>query len=204
MSAFMETYKEFISYYGGTSKAQSISKEKINEKYLGSGEYQVSHSPLWPGCFYMFNHSLKMDPMELQSKDLNYIDTQPIILSLGGDKNKKEIGLNLNIIPSKIKLTIIERLWKTYNSIIEQNAGQSFGKWKKISDLNINKIESISGGLNLDFAINKFKPSNIKKLKLIDYNDIVLFVHFYQKKIIFRNNYGYSKLFEDFIKKMKQ
>jgi hypothetical protein len=196
-------YKEFIRAYGGISGAQREAKSQLNSKYLGSTTFSVSHGELLPGVFYVFNHTLRIDPMTLQSKGMRYLDTQPIVLGLGKDyKTGKEEALNLNAIPSKVKLAIIQRFWEKFDKVIEANSqNPDLNSWQKISSVNKDNVEDMMG-LNLSLAINKFDFGNIKNLRVIDYYDTLLLIHHFNRKMIFKNNYGHGALLEDFMQKM--
>jgi len=203
MYTYEHLYKLFIRSYGGTSGAQREAKRQLEAKYLASSQFAVSHGQLLPGVFYVFDYNLRIDPMELQSKGIKYLDTQPIVLGLEPDeKTGKQQGLNLNVIPSKVKLSIIQRIWSKFNEVFEKNSqNPNINSWQKVSSLNINNLEAMLG-MNLSFAINKFNIKNIVNLRVIDYYDTLLLIHFFNQRIIFKNNYGYNELFNDFLKKM--
>lgn len=164
--------KLFIEKYIQNNKDKNIFK--LNENKLIK-----KHEKLLAGKIYTFEYT------PINKDILSYYDKRPIMFLQSTYQNLNTgnvlaSGINFNFLPEKIKVAILEQFYRTFQKEIKKNEENiweeklillsSFFKflmnWLKTKLL----FERYSN-INLSFAFRNYIIDNIKKVKIIEYDD---------------------------------
>lgn len=201
----MTTYDELIKYLGGDfSVLFNNGIKSINNNYILKDDIKKY---IIDKYFNVFNNKLPQNSLELKYLISSYkfipgriytfsylkkdtIDNKPIFLSLYGKSytpnDYKEVGINLNLMPNKIRALLLKIIIKEYytsiintiknqnNNIIIQNSLPLFNRTDR-DDLFINKYN-----IPYNKAIIHCNYSLIdkKSIRIIDYQDWKYLLHY--------------------------
>jgi len=173
-----------------------------NTSYYGKPYYfekdslLFSYSKLIPGYFYVFNSLSGINEDDISSLDeyqtktslkKPYFDIKPIILSLG-QEGPFEVGLNIKLLPNKIRkwfiqqyltflMSSLESFINSDGNFIELNEQFKISQNNQLFQVNRSFIKQISNRINfnLEFLIDKYKKEEMSKsLSLIDWDSVPL------------------------------
>lgn len=159
---------------------------KLNENFLAK-----KSKKLIPGKIYTFVY----DP--LYKDVLSYYDKRPILLlhSVKKAKTDNDIisGINLNFLPEKVKVTLLNQFYVLFKSEIDKDidniwenklsfimkAITLFKNW-----LQTKRIFEKHPNINFSFAYRNYIISRMDELKLIEYDDWEILPFLESKEII--------------------
>ena len=120
------------------------------------------------GKIYIFNYK---NPITKDTMD--FYDTNPVVFSLGStntDKGKINIGINLNFIPYKYKVALMNDIFKKYKSFINEQQDKASNLPTKQRELPIIYDElKKTLGKKMMFAIRAYKQDKISNIYIISY-----------------------------------
>ncbi|MCL2311539.1 MAG: hypothetical protein FWC41_03460 [Firmicutes bacterium] len=175
-----EEYDALVKYYKSEASASKVAWQCLNERYFTAKIKQLSHridiEEVWQfqnGRIYTFEY---FEPKYKDDrKKLPYYDGRPIVLVINtfkaeGTSNLNMVGINLNLIPRKMRITILDILLNKLNKqykTTEYDEVLYHGDMYEFLKLVIGKLYS-SG---FEFAIRSYIFDLIKRPTYINYND---------------------------------
>lgn len=168
-----DSYKFFINkYHLGRNDPNGF---KLNERELFKNS---SKNFFIPGKIYTFQY----DP--LYKSQLDYYDTRPIVLCHNiyrskVTKNDIMVGINLNLLPNKIKTGTLQIFYERFKHEIEKGEYAASKKNIYISSKLISALRDWmttiniyrSSNINYDFSYRQYIRSRIKLASLVEYDD---------------------------------
>lgn len=162
--------------------------------YFENERVSVNYARLVPGYFYVFTSIAQRGEDELPSLDQYqtresrkkpYFDQKPIILSLG-QEGPMEVGLNMKIMPAKVRkwfiqkyltfiLPTLEKLVDEDGDFIEMPDRMRLKQNVQLYQVNREFIRHVSEqiGLNLEFLVDKYTRGEMgNPLAIIDWDDV--------------------------------
>lgn len=183
----LEFYNQGIKEHGGVLGARSQYYGDFMQKYFAptpqmeTMKQLAAFKHLIPGKIYTYQYSPSGG-----AGPLGWYDTRPMIISIRHytsphTKNHIEFGLNLNFMPPKMKQIVIQRLYQTYQGIIDANMRlNELGNYTqnrptftgthdfmKVLDFLWDSV----GKTAYKFALRNYIYPNMSNIKTIDYAD---------------------------------
>lgn len=178
-------------------KAGAVSPflEENTAHYFENSGIPFYYIRLIPGYIYTFASIKSVTEAEIPSLDeyqvggqpsrKPYFDRRPIILSLG-QEGPMEVGLNLKIMPLKMRSHFLTRYYGLIAKLIEKSEDEA-GKLIEFKDrfklpensilrnINRNLIHQISeqSNFNLTFLVDKYNRGEMSKITVIDWDQAV-------------------------------
>lgn len=182
------TWKEYLDTNHGLDGAAKASYTLWLNKYakpkaeVEKPEEKIEKFMV-PGKIYTFAY---ISDTNVNKK--NFVDHRPILFSLGATEiNKKiyETGINFNTIPPKIRVIMLDRLYKYYKSPINENEENinEGKKGKKALKLNYKICDSLFNKLGWQMSYMIYDKSKMQQTKVIDYSDWVAMIPLHTKAI---------------------
>lgn len=140
---------------------------------------QVNKQKLWlPGRIYTFQYN------PLYKDVLDYYDKRPIVFVHGvmnsSNGNKILVGINLNFLPEKVRVTVLEYFYNTFKSDYDKS-GEIVGKISIIQRaiqflknwLGIQKVFQTQAKVGYQFAFRNYiiSPERMRGVTMIENND---------------------------------
>lgn len=199
-------WKDYLTEHGSLEKAVKISYELWLHKYAkpdrnhDEPKDRMHEKLLIPGKIYTFMYLSQ----EKINEKTQFIDHMPVILSLGHTEvNKKvfETGIDFNVIPFKIRVFMLEKLYKFYKNTIHLNEDNiNEGKaGKKPLKIDFNTCKKLFDKLGWETAYMTFDRTKMGKIKPMDYDDWISIVPLYTKGM---RGKQIKDIYEEYIKKM--
>jgi hypothetical protein len=196
MATLSDEVKNFIKNTRGLDNAKSAATQwyKTVGKSQGDTSIQSYSGPFKPGKIYIFRYQNPVTKERLEQWDAN-----PVVLSLGRvDDN--DIGINLNYLPQPIKLKVLDRIYKSFGSKIEEQEAKKPGQAKAQKDIisfDTKTILRFLSSAGLEYAIKRYVTNLRVGTKVIDasgwkYVPLLDLVQF-KKTDIRKVQSGYSK-----------
>lgn len=168
-----ESYKMFFDKYQMNKPDPDGFKLTERELYKPS-----SKNFFIPGKIYTFRY----DP--LFKNKLDYFDRNPIILchdniKAKGTGNELVVGVNLNLLPEKIKAGTLQIFYENFKQDIEQgeykaNRGQTHISARLIKSL-VDWLSTVSvfknSNIHYDFSYRQYIKPRIQHASLVEYDD---------------------------------
>lgn len=180
----------YMKKYAKEDTAHNPRREKITEKFFTVGK------------IYSFLYVTQDKP----NKDRPVIDRRPVILSLGqllSPSNNKiyEIGIDLMLVPPKVRIFMLDQLFKIYKKDITENQKElnEGRKGKKALRLNYDIAKKIFDNLGWQMAFSAFEKGNVAKPAVYDYEDWVSVISLYTRGMTGKQP---KEIYEAYIKKM--
>ena len=179
---FVTPYKEWLDYNGGVKSAISNTTDKSLMLH------KINVKRFLPGHIYRFEY-LNRDELSkfaTNTAEHLYYDKHPVMLSLGYDPvSKKEIGLNLNVMPYQSKFNMFRNIYKRLDRIIIKELSQPHDDWKpwNITEERLNEIYRIPSRV----GINKYARQYMRKIEAVDWGSAVKLTTFYEKNSLILN-----------------
>jgi hypothetical protein len=166
MSSLSEEVKNFIQNARGLDNAKVAANEwfKTIGKSNGDTSIQSYAGPFQPGKIYVFRYEHPVTQDRLQ-----YWDANPVVLSLGR-VDGVDVGINLNYLPQKAKLQLLDRIYKSFGSRIEEAEAKKPGvakQQKSILSLNQATLERFVGKMGINYAIKRYVTNLRKNSKVV-------------------------------------
>jgi len=152
------------------------------------------------GTMYTFDYS---NPK--YKEELDFYNALPVSICLGHvmgeDGSKNMLGLNVTFIPPKIRVMILDALWKIFRTThIEDNIDRIFeGNPASLKDLPLyyDVLKKILDGSGFEFAVRSYIYKRIKTepriISLVDWWRIATFTSQWIKKVNIRAIYYWYK-----------
>jgi len=167
--------KEIESYKkdnGGAVKAK-----KVSEEWYKAGLKVFSKAPsdsvrtnmrFRPGHIYIFSY---LTP--LTEDKLDWWDKNPMVLALDPSKEAKhnDIGINLNLLPIKLRVELLDKVYEVYKAQIEAAKKARPNDALKQKDLKITYKEAYKFlyKFGFEFAIRQYSPKLKTKQSVVSY-----------------------------------
>lgn len=172
-------YNNEIRKRGGRTLAQEYAyKYFIGKYWTGGASYEKPQEStrnvnnFVPGKIYTFEY----DP--LHADDLDFYDTQPIMLSLGQKLNEDgsvlQLGINLNFIPFNLRKKLLDLVFQKCRGIILDNLGdlnRDVSNSQRPLPITYAAATLMLEGTGFEFAIRSYYRNRISKAKVVDYED---------------------------------
>ena len=184
-----ESLQTYLHKYAKDDK-EHTRKEKADDKYFIAGK------------IYSFMYTTSDTP----SKERPIINRRPILLSFGqlinASNNKLyEVGIDLMLVPPKIRMFIFDNFYKIFKKDIQENIKniEEGRKGKKKSKLTYENAKSIFNKLGWQMAFSTFDKTNIAKSSIYDYEDWVSIISLYNNGITGKQP---KEIYENYIKRI--
>jgi hypothetical protein len=185
-----ESFDLYIKKYAKEDTAHNPRKEKITEKFFT------------PGKIYSFLYVTQDRPNSKRP----VIDRRPVIISLGqmvSEANNKvyEIGVDLMLVPPKVRIFILDQLYKIYKKDINENQKEinEGRKGKKALKLNYDISKKIFDNLGWQMAFSVFEKGNVARPAVYDYEDWVSVIPLYTRGLTGKQP---KEVYSEYIKRM--
>jgi hypothetical protein len=199
-------WKEYLHEHGGMEKAAKASYDLWLHKYAKPGpnsdkpKDKLEDKYLTIGKIYTFAY---ISQEKLDEKK-QFVDHRPVIISLGMTmvgRKVFETGIDLNAIPFKLRVFILERLHKHYKSTIHTNEENiNEGKQgKKALKLNYDLCKILFDQLGWEMAYMQFDRTKMTQIKPIDYSDWISLVPLYTRAM---RGKQIKEIYSEYIKQM--
>lgn len=120
-----------------------------------------------PGKIYIFRYETPVTE-GLESWDLN-----PVVLSLG-THDGKDIGINLNLMPQTIKVSLMDKIRTVYgnriDAIIKAGGGNALSE-SSIPELNYNTVKGFLESSGFGGSIRTYHTNLRKNTRVVSYAD---------------------------------
>lgn len=166
MAKFAEEVRNFVKNSRGLDNARTAADQWFRTvgKSNGDTSIQSYSGPFQPGKIYIFRYEHPVTEDRLEQWDAN-----PVVLSLGRvDGN--DLGINLNYLPEKVKLNVIDKIYKNYGSKIEEQIAKKPGQakaQKPILSFNEDTIIKFLNDAGLGYAIKRYVTNLRKRTKVV-------------------------------------
>jgi len=185
-----ESFKLYIDKYSKDDKINHPRKEKVEEKFFV------------PGKIYSFLYATTDTP----NKARPVIDRRPILLSLGqmvSQANNKiyEIGIDFMLMPPKIRVFVLDQLYRIYKKDINENQTNinEGRKGKKALKLNYDVAKKLFDKLGWQLAFSVYEKGNVARPAVYDYEDWVSVIPLYTRGITGKQP---KEIYNEYIKRM--
>jgi len=165
MTSFLTKVNNMIKENHGKAKAANVAKTWFNKgRSIG-----IKHAPtrFKPGKIYIFRYE---DP---KTPNLPWWDRNPIVLSLGWEK-KNDIGINLNLLPHKPRMAILDKVYSVYEQEIKRAMNVKKGRDRTLREkplnLNYDKIKPYLERYGFKFAVRQYIPNLKSNQALVSYD----------------------------------
>lgn len=184
-------------------------KSEDNPFKLKESAISKQSKKIIPGKIYTFTY----DPLYKDS--LAYYDTRPIVLlqstSVAGTGNNLVSGINLNFLPEKIKISILDQFFRLFKKEIQKDeekiwenklsyiigAINFFTQW-----LQTKLIFERHPNVNFSFAYRNYITDRMSNLRIIEYDDWAILPFLESKEIVGASLYEiYTEYMNTLIKK---
>lgn len=157
---------------GGANNAR-----KVSEEWYNNGLKVFSKSPsdtaktsmrFRPGHIYIFKY---LSPITESS--LEWWDKNPMVLALDPPEDAKhnDLGINLNLLPIKMRVELLDKVYDVYKSQIELAKKQKPNDALRQKDLKITYKEAYKFlyKYGFEFAIRQYSPKLKTKQSVVSY-----------------------------------
>jgi len=201
-----EMWKDYLHENKSFMNAVKDSYEMYLDKYAkmtgpDQPEEKFDTKVLVPGKIYSFLYKTNEKP---DPKKRPVIDRRPIFLSMGmvlQDRIVLETGIDLMMIPPKVRPIFLDRVWHFFKSTIKENEENlSDGKkGRKALKLNYAVASKIFDKLGWQMAYTGFDRKKMGNIAIIDYDDWVALVPLYTRGL---QGTPVQKIYENYMKRM--
>jgi hypothetical protein len=196
MATLSQEVKNFVQNARGLDNAKTAANQwyKTVGKSKGDTSIQSYAGPFQPGKIYIFRYQ---DPVTKER--LEQWDANPVVLSLG-TVDGNDIGVNLNYLPQDIKLRVLDKIYKSFGSKIEEQESKKPGQakaQKPILSFNEKTIMKFLNTAGLGYAIKRYVTNLRQSTKVVSAEGWVyiplLNLAQFKKTDIRKAQSGYSK-----------
>ena len=127
------------------------------KKSSGDADVLKTNQFFLPGRIYVFGY---FDPV---TPNLPWWDRNPVVLSLGMDEHANDIGLNLNLLPYRERMKLLDFVYDLYYEKIQEliNTAPLITAFSyRLKELNYYQIKPVLKSKGWDFAIRSYKSNN--------------------------------------------
>ena len=180
--------KEYIKENGGKKKAMKAAQEWFEEGKKKKAEkgVQVTRKRFQPGKIYVFEYT----PQSI--KTIPWFDAQPVVLAID-EADKNDLGINLNLLPVKVKEDLLDLICNTYYAEIKMAKGTATSQ-KRLS-ITWEGAKKFLQKEGYDFALRQYIPKLKKNQAVVSYKNWAKIVLCDFADL---NNTTYMELYEKF------
>ena len=166
MAKLSDEVKNFVQNARGLDNARIAADEWYRTVGKSSGDKSIQSygGPFQPGKIYIFRYE---HPVTMER--LDQWDANPVVLSLGrADGN--DVGINLNYLPQKVKLQVLDKIYKNFLPKIQEQEAKAPGQAKKqkpILSFNADTILAFLNKAGLGYAIKRYVTNLRKSTKVV-------------------------------------
>ena len=167
MAVLSDEIKNFVKNARGLDNARSAAEQWFKTKGKSQNDTSVKSyaGPFQPGKIYVFRYEKPVTMNKLEQWD-----AYPVVLSLGIE-NGVDVGINLNYLPYKAKLAVLDKIYKNFESKIEEQQRKHPGDAKKqgmILSFNRDTIHRFLKDAGLDYAIRRYVTNLRKSTRVVE------------------------------------
>jgi hypothetical protein len=148
-------FKEHGSRAGAIKEAQNWFEKGVSK--LKDNTIVSTRTPFKPGMIYVFKY---MKPKYIE--ELEWWDRHPVVLALDRTDQKNDLGINLNLLPEKIKIELLDAIYKQKEGFIKkQRDGKTAENAKlqgPIKGFTYESAKKFLEKFGYDFAIRQYIP----------------------------------------------
>lgn len=172
MLNFESEVELLIKNAGGQKRAASNYKRIFEDKksdFLSKDIVKIGNTLFEYGKMYKFRY----DP---QSEYLPWYDTSPLVICLNRHSTSPDVDtcVNLNLLPFKIKVNFLHRIFREYNSILNQQieGNHSYNALNQKSlNISYDILYNIIDKLYINYAVRNYINSRKSDTYLISYEN---------------------------------
>ena len=159
MGVIKDEIKELFKAHGGRAAAikEAQSWFQRGAAKLKDNTIVSTMKPFKPGMIYVFKY---MKPK--LKEELPWWDRHPVILALDPTDQKNDLGINLNLLPSKVKIELLDTIYKQKQGFIsKQRDGKTAENAKlqgPIKGFTYESAKKFLEQFGYDFAIRQYIP----------------------------------------------
>lgn len=162
MPEFRKVIDDRIKAAGTRSRVQAQAKDFI-ENGLGDSKNMAivkTNQRFLKGKIYIFDYEEPVTEARMP-----WWDASPVVLSLGQDSGT-DIGLNLNLFPSREREIIIEKIFNTFQGKIESatrgNYNENALRQLPLAQMEYTRINNMMRRYGIGYGVRRYLP-NLKK-----------------------------------------
>jgi hypothetical protein len=169
MGKIKDDIKKFSRENGGKTKARTKAEEWFEKGTKSRSDKTVARTtrPFVPGKIYVFKYEKPKGIDRLPWWDMN-----PVVLALDPTDNKNDLGINLNLLPVKVKEDLLDFVYEQMKSQIENQM-----KGKSANNANVQRelkftydgAKKFLAQYGFDFAIRQYIPNLKADQKVVAY-----------------------------------
>jgi len=153
--------KNLVQNARGLDNARTVADEWFRSKGKSQKDTSIKTyaGPFQPGKIYIFRYEKPVSIDRLKQWDAN-----PVVLSLGM-VDGVDIGINLNYLPYKAKLAVLDKIYTNFESKIQENERKAPGNvkgQKPILSFNVETMKRFLAGAGLGYALKRY-VTNLRK-----------------------------------------
>lgn len=137
----------------------------LKSRKIKDVEYNVK--PFSPGKIYVFDYTTPMG-----KNDLEWFDVKPTVLALYPINKTTDCGINLNLLPLKIKEQVLDAFYHTYHSKIESlstGVKQGDALLQRPIVFRYEEVKKFLDVFGFGFAIRRYKTHLKRNQAVISY-----------------------------------
>jgi len=170
MSEYILEIKNFVKNARGLNNAKAAADKWFLSKSNAKDETAIvkDNSSFMPGKIYIFKYRPKPDKGSETQQAPVY---NAVVLSLG-HKDGFDIGIDLNYLPDKEKLSLLNFLYKSFEKKIlaaENSKPILANSQPPIKEFNEELLVKLAGKMGIEYAIRKYETSERKGTFLLSY-----------------------------------
>ena len=170
MSEYILEIKNFVKNARGLNNAKAAADKWFLSKSNAKDETAIvkDNSRFMPGKIYVFKYKSKPNKESETQQAPVY---NAVVLSLG-HKDGFDIGIDLNYLPDKEKLSLLSFLYKSFGKKIlaaENSKPISAKSQRPIKEFNEELLVKLAGKMGIEYAIRKYETSERKGTFLLSY-----------------------------------
>jgi len=167
MGTLSTEIKNFVQNARGLDNARSAADQWFRSKGKSQKDtsIRVYGGPFQPGKIYIFRYEKPVTIDRLKQWDAN-----PVVLSLG-IADGVDVGINLNYLPYKAKLAVLDKIYTNFGEKIVEKENKSPGNVKNqppIISFNAETIKRFLSSAGLDYAIKRYVTNLRKNTRVVD------------------------------------
>lgn len=154
---------EDLAKSAGSKKLARVESNQWFEDGLKSRkvkDVEYTPKPFMPGKIYVFDYKTP-----LGKEDLEWFDTRPTVLALYPIDNTTDCGINLNLLPIKVKEQVLDAFYNAYHTKIENlttGVKKSDALLQRPLVFRYEEVKKFLDVFGFGFAIRRYK-TNLKK-----------------------------------------
>ena len=169
MAEFRKVIADRIKAAGSRSKVVAEATNFMNNGLDDSKNMAIvkTNQRFVPGKIYLFDYD---DPVT--EARMLWWDAKPVVLSLGQD-GPTDIGINLNLFPSKEREVIVEKIFNTFQGKIESatrgNYTENALRQGPLAQMEYSRIINMMQRYGVGYGVRRYLPTLKKNQGVIAY-----------------------------------